>query len=138
MANLNRIILIGKLAAEPEGRATVDGLAITRLKLLVNRNSGPMSSQVPIEGSDLIDVVAWRELAEYCSNSLKKGQLVLVDGRIQVRSFDNNVGERRWATEVVARNVQALENVSATASPEATPTGDMVVEASDLASDLPF
>ena len=127
MANLNRIILVGRLVADPEGRATMDGLPMTKFRLAVSRPQAGGAS-----ATDLFDIVAWRRLAEICSEYLKKGQLTLVEGRIQIRSFEDQTGQRRWVTEVVARNMQMLES-SRAASRE-----DEAVDDSELESDLPF
>ena len=126
LANLNRIILVGRLTADPEGRTTLDGLPMTKFKLAVGRQQG---------GTDFIDVVAWRRLAEICSEYLKKGKLVLVEGRIQVRTFEDQAGQRRWTTEVVARNMQMLDKAPETKEPEKE---EEFVDDAELSSDLPF
>lgn len=139
MANLNRIILVGRLTADPEARATVDGLPTTKFRLAVNR---PVAGGGT--GTDFIDIVTWRRLAEVCGEYLKKGQLVLVEGRIQNRSFEDQMGQRRWVTEVVARNMTMLER-SEVRSPKSEKTLDIgpgtdeeVVDDAELESDLPF
>lgn len=104
MANLNRIILVGKVGDNPEVRTTVDGQPITKFKLSVDRWAKPGS---PAE-ADVVDIVCWARLAEICGQYVKKGSMVLVEGRIQNRSFDDETGQRKWVTEVVARNVQFL------------------------------
>lgn len=130
MANLNRIILVGRLASNPETRATMDGLSMAKFKLAVER---------PMGGSDFIDIVAWGRAAEACKGSLKKGKLVLVEGRVQIRSFDDQLGQRRWATEVVAKTVQILEKAGAASPMQSAPAMDEdMVDDADLASDLPF
>ncbi|MCU0640988.1 MAG: single-stranded DNA-binding protein [Candidatus Margulisbacteria bacterium] len=137
MANLNRIILVGRLAADPDSRSTVEGLPIARFKLVVERPFGGQGEN----GSDLIDIVAWRRLAEICGQYLKKNQLVLVDGRIQNRSFEDQSGQRKWVTEVVAANMTMLEKGQGGKREEAAvalATEDEVVDDADLASDLPF
>lgn len=134
MASLNRIVLVGRLTADPESRATVEGLPVTRFRLAVNR-PGLASGE---NGADFIDVVAWRRLAEVCGQYLKKEQLVLVEGRIQNRSFEDQTGQRRWVTEVVARNMTMLER-SPNQSPVAShQSEDEVVDDAELESDLPF
>ncbi len=134
MANLNRIILVGRLVADPEARSTVNGLPVAKFKLAVNRSQGA--------GTDLIEVVAWRGLAESCADFCRKGQLVLVEGSIQVRSFEDQTGQRRWATEVVARELRMLEKSSVNAKAQ-TPGAEAghdeeAVDDSDWGSDLPF
>ncbi len=97
MANLNRIILIGELVNNPDLRSSMDGAAIAKFNLSVTRPGAG--------GSDFIDVVSFRNQAE-ASQQLKQGDMVLVEGRIQIRSFENQSGERNWVTEVVASNLQ--------------------------------
>ena len=129
MANLNRIILVGRLASNPETRTTMDGLSMAKFKLAVDR---------PMGGSDFIDIVAWGRAAE-AANLLKKGKLALVEGRVQIRSFNDQLGQRRWATEVVAKIVQMLEKANAASPmPVAPPADEELVDDADLASDLPF
>jgi single-strand DNA-binding protein len=130
VANLNRIILVGRLAANPESRATMDGLAMAKFKLAVER---------PMGGSDFIDVVAWGRAAEACKGQMKKGALILVEGRVQIRSFDDQLGQRRWATEVIAKAVQMLERASAASPAQSAPVPDEeLVDEAELESDLPF
>lgn len=130
MANLNRIILVGRLTADPETRNTMDGLPMAKFRLAVNRAQN---------GTDFIDVIAWRRLAEVCADLLKKGSLILLEGRIQNRSFEDQSGQRRWVTEVVARSMQMLEKTrSQNSAVETAPQTEEVVEDIDLASDLPF
>ena len=149
MANLNRIILVGRLTADPESRSTNEGLPLAKFRLAVTR---PISGKSEA-GTDFIDVVAWRGLAEVCGQYLKKGRLVLVDGRIQNRSFEDQSGQRRWVTEVVARTMTMLEKSSVASQQssvashavssrsahdaESVPEEELVDDA-DLASDLPF
>ncbi len=141
MANLNRIILVGRLTADPETKTTMDGVPMAKFRLAVERQ--------PQSGTDFIDIIAWRREAEVCNNYLKKGKLVLVEGRIQIRSFEDQTGQRRWATEVVARNVQMLDksNVQSPTSPEGKEKAtldighevrDDAADGSELGSDLPF
>ena len=142
MANLNRIVLVGRLTADPEARSTVEGLPLAKFRLAVARPNFGKSEA----GTDLIDIVAWRRLAEVCGQYLKKGQLVLVDGRIQNRSFEDQSGQRRWVTEVVARTMTMLEKspVSNLQSPvkethnDESVAAEELVDDTDLASDLPF
>lgn len=125
MANLNRIVLAGKIAAEPETRSTMDGMAMTKLRLLVKRQGGLAGAGYGAGENDNFDVIAWRNLAERAAQSLHKGQLVVVEGRIQIRSFEDQTGEKRWATEIVARDFFPLMDK------------EVPVDA-ELASDLPF
>lgn len=104
---LNRIVLIGRLTKDPELRYTANGVAVTTFTLAVDR---PFSNQQGQKETDFINIVTWRGLAENCANYLKKGRLTAVDGRVQIRNYENNEGRRVYVTEVVADNVRFLES----------------------------
>lgn len=103
---LNRVVLIGRLTWDPELRYTPGGVAVTSFRLAVDR---PFTNQQGEREADFIDVVCWRQLAENVANYMKKGRLVAVDGRLQVRSYENNEGRRIRVSEVVAENVRFLD-----------------------------
>lgn len=102
---LNRIILIGRLTKDPELRYTPNGKAVAGFTLAVDR---PFKNQQGEREADFINIVVWGPQAENCANYLSKGKLAAVDGRLQIRSFDGQDGQRRWITEVVADNVRFL------------------------------
>ncbi|EGL82389.1 single-strand binding protein [Caldalkalibacillus thermarum TA2.A1] len=104
---LNRIILIGRLTRDPELRYTPNGVAVTTFTLAVDR---PFTNQQGEREADFINIVTWRGLAETCANYLKKGRLTAVEGRLQIRNYENNEGRRVYVTEVVADNVRFLES----------------------------
>jgi single-strand DNA-binding protein len=104
---LNRTILIGRLTRDPELRYTPNGVAVTTFTLAVDR---PFSNQQGDREADFINIVTWRQLAETCANYLRKGRLTAVEGRIQVRNYENNEGRKVYVTEVVADNVRFLES----------------------------
>lgn len=109
---LNRVILIGRLTHDPELRYTPgQGVAVATFPLAVDR---PFTNQQGQRDTDFINIVTWRKLAETCANYLKKGRLVAVEGRLQVRSYDDSQGIRRKASEVVADNVRFLDSARAT------------------------
>lgn len=128
LASLNRIVLVGQLTADPDSRSTVDGLAVTKFRLAVKRPQGEGAS-----GTDFIDIVTWRQLAELGAQVLKKGKQVLVEGRIQNRSYDNQAGQRIWTTEIIASNLVPLDQ-----APVAINQDEEVVDDESLAGDLPF
>lgn len=102
--NYNHIILAGRLTKDPDVRVNKDSSFIT-FSLAVSR---PYKSEISIEGTDFVPIVIWGKLAEIGSQYLKKGCPVLVDGRLQIRSYEKE-GETRWFTEVVADNFQILD-----------------------------
>jgi len=103
---MNRVVLIGRLTADPELRFTQNGIAVARFTLAVDRL---FSNQQGERETDFIDIVVWRKQAENCGQYLKKGYLAAVDGRLQVRSYTTAEGQKRRVWEVVAENVRFLE-----------------------------
>lgn len=107
---LNRVILIGRLATDPELKYTPSGIAVTQFRLAVDR---PMSSEARQSGqekqADFISIVAWRQSAEFAANYLGKGRLVAVEGRLQVREYVTQDGQKRRDVEVVSDNLKSLE-----------------------------
>lgn len=132
MANQNRIILVGRLTADPETRSTVEGMAIARFTLAVNRPFGGQQA----DSVDFINVVVWQKLAEICGQFLKKGRLVLVEGRIQNRSFDDASGQRRWVTEVVAREMKMLDQSGVGRTESGVRSQELGVESQELGMPL--
>jgi single-strand DNA-binding protein len=104
---LNTVILIGRLTKDPELRYTPAGVAVAQFTLAVDR---PFSGgQGRERETDFIPIVVWRQQAETVANFLRKGRLAAVEGRIQIRNYDNNEGRRVYVTEVVADNVRFLD-----------------------------
>lgn len=103
---LNRVVLVGRLTADPQLRYTQSGVATASFALAVNRT---FTNQQGERETDFINVVVWRKAAESVANYLKKGSLAGVDGRIQTRSYEGQDGKRIYVTEVVAESVQFLE-----------------------------
>lgn len=102
---LNRVVLVGRLTRDPELRYTPAGIAVTQFTLACDRQY----SQNGEKEADFIPIVTWRQTAEACANYLRKGRLTAVEGRIQIRNFENNEGRRIYVTEVIADNVRFLE-----------------------------
>jgi single-strand DNA-binding protein len=102
---LNRVILIGRLTKDPELRYTPNGVAVARFTLAVDRRQVKDREKE----ADFIDIVVWQKQAENCANYIGKGRLVAVEGRLQIRSYDDNQGIRRKAAEVIAENVRFLD-----------------------------
>ncbi|AEE91184.1 Single-stranded DNA-binding protein [Tepidanaerobacter acetatoxydans Re1] len=103
---LNRIILIGRLTRDVELRYTQEGKAVANFTLAVDR---PFKNQQGEKEADFIRIATWGKLAENCANHIGKGRLVAVDGRLQIRSYDGNDGQRKYITEVVADEVKFLD-----------------------------
>ena len=99
---LNKIILMGRLTRDPELRRTGSGTAVTSFSLAVDRD---FKSQSGEKETDFIDVVAWRNTAEFVSTYFTKGRMAIVEGRLQIRDWTDKDGGKRRSAEVVADNV---------------------------------
>ncbi|HHY34743.1 MAG TPA: single-stranded DNA-binding protein [Firmicutes bacterium] len=101
---LNRIVLVGRLTRDPELRYTPSAKAVASFTLAVDRRRNQQGEKE----TDFIDIVTWGRLAETCSNYLSKGRLVAVEGRLQIRSYQTQDGQKRKVAEVVADGVHFL------------------------------
>ena len=115
---MNKAILVGNLARDPEVRYTQSGKAVASFTIAINRHTGNGENT-----ADFIPVVVWDKLAEICGNNLIKGRKVLVEGRIQVRSYDGKDGIKRYVTEVIAQNVEFMDSRQAGAAKPAVAAG---------------
>lgn len=129
---LNSVILIGRLTRDPEIRYTPQGVAMVRFGLAVDR---PFTSADGKKETDFIDCVAWRKLAELVGNHLRKGRLVAVEGRLQIRNYETTDGTKRRSAEVICDRVSFLDK-----APEGhTPTeSGGAYDPVALPDDLPF
>lgn len=100
---MNTVILIGRLTRDPELRYTNSGHAVANFTLAVDR---PFSKE---KETDFIPIIVWQKQAENCAEYLLKGSQVAVEGRLQVRGYEDKQGNKRSATEVVASSVQFLD-----------------------------
>ena len=99
---LNSVIIMGRLTRDPELRRTQGGTSVTSFTMAVDRD---FKSQSGEKETDFIDVVAWRNTGEFAAKYLAKGRMAAVEGRIQVRDWQDKDGNRRKSVEVVADNV---------------------------------
>lgn len=103
---MNKVFLIGRLTKDPELRYTGNNTAVATFTLAVNRNFANQSGE---READFINIVVWRKQAENVKNYIKQGSQVAIDGRIQTRNYEDQNGQKRYVTEVVADNVQFLD-----------------------------
>lgn len=121
MASFNKVILIGHLTADPELKQTQSGVSVTSFSIGVNRRFKSENGQ---QDCDFITVVAWRNTAEFITRYFRKGQPILVCGQLQTRTWTDNQGSKRYATEVVADEanfVAPQEQASTNAAPAYNP-----------------
>jgi single-strand DNA-binding protein len=106
----NKVILIGNLTSDPELKATQSGISVCSFSIAVNRPKSKDGEQA----CDFINIQAWRQTAEFVCKFFKKGKPILVCGRLQTRSYTDNQGNKRTATEVVADEVSFVGNNEST------------------------
>jgi single-strand DNA-binding protein len=128
-------MVIGNLGADPEMRYMSDGTAMTSFRVAASRNyNGPDGERK--EETEWFSVVAWRKLAEQCSQFLQKGRRVYVEGRLRTRSWDTPEGQRRYRTEVVAERVLFLDRAGGAPVPAHETDGDAIMDLEP--EDVPF
>jgi single-strand DNA-binding protein len=132
---LNRIILIGRLTRDPELRYVPSGQPVASFSLAVDR---PFTNQAGERETDFIDIVAWRKLADQVSQHLSKGRLVAVEGRLQIRSWEAQDGQKRKAAEVVADAVRFLDRKGAAASAAGAEPAAASADFEPEEEDVPF
>jgi single-strand DNA-binding protein len=109
MASLNKVLLIGNLVADPELRFTPNGAAVANLRIAVNHryqgNNGDW-----VDEASFFNIVAWGRQAEVANEYLKKGRPILVEGRLQSRSWETPEGQKRSTVEIVSSRIQFLNS----------------------------
>ncbi len=114
--SLNKATLIGNLGKDPELSYTPSGVAVTKFSIATNERWKDQEGNLQ-EHTEWHNIVAWRKLAEICSQYLKKGSKVYLEGKIQTRSWDDkNTGVKRYSTEIIADDLIMLDNRGTNAS----------------------
>ena len=108
--NFNKVILGGRLTADPELKTTPGGVSVTSFTVAVNRNYRSKNGEET--QADFIDVTAWRQTAEFITRYFRKASSICVVGSLQKRSWTDNQGQKRYSTEVVADEVSFVERKS--------------------------
>lgn len=139
---LNKIFLQGRLVADPELRHTQQGTAVASFRMAVDRDF--KSKDPGASNTDFINIVAWRNTAEFVSRYFTKGRMAVVEGRLQMREYTDKGGNKRTVAEVVANNVyfgdskrdsESGANASYDVAPDGPPDFD---ELEDDDGELPF
>ena len=135
----NLVVLTGRLTADPELKTTTNGIPVTTFSIAVNRNYRAGEEQQ----TDFINIVAWRQRAEFITKYFKKGSMIGIEGSIQTRRYQDKSGNNRTAFEVVVNNAQFVESKRDGAGSN-EPAAFSNADASDFAEiggmddDLPF
>ena len=120
--NLNKVVLCGRLTADPELKQTQNGVAVVTFTLAVNRRFQSRSADAAGgQQADFISLVAWRQTAEFISKYFKKGSALCVTGSIQTRTWQDQQGQRRYATEVVVDEAMFVDSRNEAAGNGYTP-----------------
>ena len=106
--NLNKVILAGRLTSDPELKMTTSGISVTSFTLAVNRKYIKDQQQQ----ADFINIVAWRQTAEFISRYFRKGYAICITGSIQVRSWQDQHGQKHYATEIIADEAMFVDSKS--------------------------
>lgn len=129
---LNKVILMGRFTRDPELRSTPQGVSTCSFSLAVDRN---FIRQGEERKADFINCVAWRQTAEFISKYFKKGSMVALEGSIQTRSWDDNEGKKRYATDVVVHQVYFADSKKEESD---VPSMDEIPDMGAYDDDLPF
>ena len=133
--NLNKVILAGRLTGDPELKSTTSGISVTSFSLAVDRKVAKDAEKK----TDFITVIAWRQTAEFITRYFRKGSAICVVGSIQTRSWNDQNGNKRYATEVVADEANFVESKSNSDQPAPAPTAAPAqLEEMTPDDDLPF
>lgn len=138
MASFNKVILIGHLTADPELKQTQSGLSVTSFQIGVARKYTPKNEQPQ---SDFINIVAWKQTAEFICKFFKKGNAICICGNIQTRTYDARDGTKRYVTEVIAEEATFVEKKDPTATAMAFTTAQSIATAKSpdsIDGDYPF
>ena len=130
---LNHIVIMGRLTRDPELRQTGSGVSVANFSVAVDRDF----SKGEEKETDFIDCVAWRHTGEFVSKYFTRGSLIVVSGRLQVRSYTDKDGNNRRAAEIVADNCYFGGSKNAGAATTPSPAGDYA-EITEPDGELPF
>lgn len=132
---LNNVVIMGRLTRDPELRRTQSGTAVTSFTMAVDRD---FKSQSGEKETDFIDVVAWRNTGEFAAKYLAKGRMAAVEGRIQVRDWQDKDGNCRKSVEVVADNVYFADSKRDSKPQESRAVDEQEFDEIEDDGDLPF
>ncbi len=104
--NLNKVFLIGRLTSDPETKSTPSGQIVCNIRMATNRVWNDKTSGEKREKTEYHGIVLWRRLAEIASQFLTKGSMVLIEGRLETRTWEDSSGSKHYRTEIIAETLQ--------------------------------
>jgi len=134
MAGVNKVILVGNLGSDPQVRYTPGGQAVANFNIATSERFNNKAGEKE-ERTEWHRIVAWGKLAEICQQYLKKGKQVYIEGRLQTRQWEDQQGQKRQTTEIVAQNMQMLGRAGEGGGPGGG--GDFAPASQDFASAEP-
>jgi len=132
--NLNKVVLAGRLTGDPELKQTASGISVLSFTLAVNRRFASKAGEQSESQADFITVVAWRQTAEFISKYFRKGSAICVTGSIQTRNWQDQQGNRRYATEVVADEAMFVDSRNESGMSQSSYTPDAYTQAPSYSS----
>ena len=121
MADLNKVILMGHMTADPELKQTTSGISVCSFSIGVNRRYS--KAEQGQQSVDFINIVSWRQQAEFVSRYFKKGSSIVICGSLQTRNWTDNQGQKRYVTVVVADEISFGAPAAAQGATDAKPAG---------------
>lgn len=121
---VNKVILIGRLGADPELKYTPSGAAVANFNIATDDTWTDRKTAEKQERTEWHRIIAWSKLAEICGEYLKKGSRVYIEGRLQTRSWEDKNGVKRYTTEIVAQQMQMLDAKGAAPAEVAAPSAE--------------
>jgi single-strand DNA-binding protein len=129
--SMNKVLLLGRLVADPETRYTQNNIAMTRFKLAVNR-------QGKDAGADFFQITAWRQTAEFVQKYFTKGQQVLIEGYLRNNSYTDKDGNKRYSDDIHASQVYFADSKRESGHQTPPPAQDSIYNLGEDDEDLPF
>jgi single-strand DNA-binding protein len=143
MAGVNKVIIVGRLGTDPEVKTITGGQTVAKLSVATSENWTDKEGQKQ-ERTEWHRIVVWGKLAELCGRYLSKGRQVYLEGRLQTRSWEDQQGQKRYTTEIVANTIQFLggatgERTTSTSQDQEFPAQNFGPEPSfDASEEIPF
>ena len=132
--NLNKVVLAGRLTGDPELKQTPSGVSVVRFTVAVNRRFAAKNGEQAEQQADFISITAWRTTAEFVSKYFRKGSAICVTGSIQTRNWQDQQGNRRYATEVVADEAMFVDSRNESGVAQSSYTPDAYTQAPSFSS----
>ncbi len=135
--NLNKVVLGGRLTSDPELKQTQSGVSVTSFSIAINRRFVSRNNEQAEQQTDFINLVAWRQTAEFICKYFRKGSAICVTGSIQTRNWQDNQGQKRYATEVVVDEAMFVDSRSESGAAQGASYGSDAYNAAPSYSSTP-